>query len=190
MVCTRDIDFAGDDQLNVEAVMTKDLVVAREGCSLSEANELMKSSKKGKLPIVNDKGQLVALISRTDLLKHRDYPLSSVEKHSKQLLCGAAVGTRDSDRQRVAALAAVHVDVIVIDSAQGDSTFQVRHDEHFLGAVRVMNLGSCKFARQTNKVFLYVCSAFRLDVAGLARIRLPQISGWLVCLSRGVCPWV
>jgi IMP dehydrogenase len=126
MVCTRDIDFAGDESLSVDAVMTKDLVVAKEGCSLSEANELMKSSKKGKLPIVNDKGLLVALISRTDLLKHRDYPLSSVEKHSKQLLCGAAVGTRDSDRQRVAALAAVHVDVIVIDSAQGDSTFQVR----------------------------------------------------------------
>jgi len=64
------------------------------------------------------------LISRTDLLKHRDYPMSSVDKSSKQLLCGAAVGTRDSDRARVTALAAEHVDVIVIDSAQGDSTFQ------------------------------------------------------------------
>jgi IMP dehydrogenase len=42
----------------------------------------------------------------------------------RQLLCGAAVGTRESDRARVAALAAEHVDVIVIDSAQGDSTFQ------------------------------------------------------------------
>lgn len=74
--------------------------------------------KVGKLPIVNGKGQLIALISRTDILKHRDYPLSSVDKSSKQLLCGAAVGTRDSDRERVAALAAEHVDVIVIDSAQ------------------------------------------------------------------------
>jgi len=124
MVCTRDIDFAGDDDLGVDTVMTRNLVVAREGCTLSEANELMKSSKKGKLPIVNSEGQLVALISRTDLLKHRDYPLSSVNTVTKQLLCGAAVGTRDSDRERVAALAAEKVDVIVIDSAQGDSTFQ------------------------------------------------------------------
>jgi len=124
MVCTRDMDFTADDKLSVQDVMTRDLVVAREGCSLTDANELMKNSKKGKLPIVNDKGQLVSLISRTDLLKHRDYPLSSVDKASKQLLCGAAVGTRDSDRERVKALAAEHVDVIVIDSAQGDSTFQ------------------------------------------------------------------
>lgn len=45
MVCTRDIDFVADDTLSVEQVMTRDLIVAQEGCSLSEANELMKSSK-------------------------------------------------------------------------------------------------------------------------------------------------
>ena len=69
IVCTRDIDFVGDDDLSVTEVMTRDVIVAKEGCTLSQANELMKSSKKGKLPIVNEKGHLVALISRTDLLK-------------------------------------------------------------------------------------------------------------------------
>mmetsp|Transcript_26947 Transcript_26947/g.63556 ORF Transcript_26947/g.63556 Transcript_26947/m.63556 type:complete len:556 (+) Transcript_26947:115-1782(+) len=126
MVCTRDIDFVGDDELPVTEVMTRELVVAKEGCTLSQANELMKSSKKGKLPIVNEKGELIALISRTDLLKNRDYPNCSVDKTSKQLLCGAAVGTRESDYERVRALAAEHVDVIIIDSAQGDSTYQAQ----------------------------------------------------------------
>jgi IMP dehydrogenase len=74
IVCTRDIDFVGDDDLSVTDVMTKDVIVAKEGCTLSQANELMKNSKKGKLPIVNDKGHLVALISRTDLLKVRHAP--------------------------------------------------------------------------------------------------------------------
>jgi len=124
LVCTRDFDFVGDDDLPVTDVMTRDIVVAKEGCTLTQANELMKSSKKGKLPIVNEKGQLVALISRTDLLKNRDYPNCSVDKTSKQLLCGAAIGTRESDYKRVAALAAEGVDVVVIDSAQGDSTYQ------------------------------------------------------------------
>ena len=74
IVCTRDIDFVGDDDLSVTDVMTKDVIVAKEGCTLSQANELMKNSKKGKLPIVNEKGHLVALISRTDLLKVRQKP--------------------------------------------------------------------------------------------------------------------
>ena len=124
MVCTRDVDFVGDDDLPVSEVMTRDLIVAKEGCTLSQANELMKNSKKGKLPIVNAQGHLVALISRTDLLKNRDYPNCSVDKTSKQLLCGAAIGTRESDYQRIKALAAEKVDIVVIDSAQGDSTFQ------------------------------------------------------------------
>ena len=49
----------GDDSLPVTEVMTRDLIVAKEGCTLSQANELMKSSKKGKLPIVNSQGHLV-----------------------------------------------------------------------------------------------------------------------------------
>lgn len=38
MVCTRDIDFVGDDDLSVTEVMTRELVVAKEGCTLSQAN--------------------------------------------------------------------------------------------------------------------------------------------------------
>lgn len=128
MVTNRDIDFVSDPECTlVSSIMTKraDLVTATEGVTLAEAHDLLRTSKKGKLPVVNPAGELVSLISRTDLMKNRDYPLASKDKTSN-LLCGAAVGTRPNDRVRLAALVeGAGIDVVVIDSSQGDSIYQL-----------------------------------------------------------------
>ncbi|KAJ8600541.1 hypothetical protein CTAYLR_007920 [Chrysophaeum taylorii] len=123
IVTKRDIDFQEDRSIAISTVMTTDLVVAKEPVSLVEANELLRQSKKGKLPVVNEAGALVSLISRTDITKALDYPLSSVDAH-KSLLCGAAIGTRLSDRDRFLALVDAGVDLVVLDSSQGDSEYQ------------------------------------------------------------------
>ncbi len=124
IVTNRDTEFRKDFSTPLRNVMTKELVTAPKGISLAEANRILRDSKKGKLPIIDAAGRLVAMVTRTDLVKNRDFPDASKNEH-KQLLVGAAVSTRKDDRERLEALIAAGVDVVVIDAAQGDSTFQV-----------------------------------------------------------------
>jgi len=124
-IATRtDIDFETDRNRKIKEIMTTEVVTAPKGISLAEGNEILRKSKKGKLPVVDKQGRLVSLMSRTDLRKNQDFPLAS-KNPSKQLLVGAAVGTREGDHERMEALAEAGVDVVVFDSAQGYSSYEV-----------------------------------------------------------------
>jgi IMP dehydrogenase len=129
IVTKRDIDFVSELSLPISEVMTKTLIVAPEGSSLDEARKILITSKKSLLPITNDQSQLVALISRKDIQSNKIFPLASKGK-DMHLLVGAAIGTRNEDKSRLAALAEAGVDVIVIDSSQGDSTYQIEMIQH------------------------------------------------------------
>ncbi|MEZ4574833.1 MAG: IMP dehydrogenase [Vampirovibrionales bacterium] len=140
IVTNRDIDFVTDRNTPLRDVMTTDLVTADQSASLDEANQILKSSKKGKLPLVDKNFHLVALISRTDLLKNRDYPLAS-KANNKSLLAGAAVSTRPQDKDRIDALVKEGLDVVIIDSSQGDSVYQIdliRHIKHHYPELNVI----------------------------------------------------
>ncbi len=125
MITTRDIQFHPQTDDPVTAVMSTDLVTAPSGTTLTEANAVLSKSKKGKLPIVDESGNLISLLSRSDLMKNLHYPLASKFPHSKQLICAAAIGTRPEDKDRLKKLADAGLDIVVLDSSQGNSMFQI-----------------------------------------------------------------
>ena len=124
-VSKRDFDFIENEDILVSKIMTKDLVYAKDGCSLEEAYEILKKNKVNQLPIIDENDKLVSLISRKDLHRNETYPLASKNTKTNQLLVGATVTTHKSDTERVDKLVDGKVDVIVIDSSQGNSLYQI-----------------------------------------------------------------
>ncbi|KAI9350620.1 IMP dehydrogenase/GMP reductase [Zopfochytrium polystomum] len=129
IVTRRDVDFLQESAVEMakplQELMTKELVVAREGISLSEAQSILRQSRKGKLPIVDAQYNLTALLARSDLIKTRDYPWATTTPSSRQLLCAAAISTHVEDRARLDLLVRAGLDVVVLDSSQGNSSYQI-----------------------------------------------------------------
>ena len=111
-------------QTPVQAFMTPfdQLVYAREGISLSEANDLIWDHKINQLPIVNEHQELVGMVFRKDYAEHKENPLELLDDQ-KRLVVGAGINTRDY-AERVPALVEAGVDVLCIDSSDGFSEWQ------------------------------------------------------------------
>ncbi|KAF3764527.1 inosine-5'-monophosphate dehydrogenase IMD2 [Cryphonectria parasitica EP155] len=125
IVTNRDLQFEDDLDQAVSNVMVTDLVTAPDGVTLTEANNILAKSKKGKLPIVDKEGNLVSMISRSDLRKNLHFPLASKLPDSKQLICAAAIGTRPEDKKRLQLLVDAGLDIVILDSSQGNSMYQI-----------------------------------------------------------------
>jgi IMP dehydrogenase len=109
-----------------ERMIPRDRVVtATWPLTLSAANGILLNSHIGVLPIVNEGDRLMYIVTRTDIEKHENFPLSCVDEN-KQLRVFAATGTRDEDRERIEALAKAGVDGIVLDGAHGHTVYNTR----------------------------------------------------------------
>lgn len=126
-VDTSDIAFETDSSKLVTDIMKPfgDLIVGKDGCSLEDAQKIIKTQKVSHLPIIGEDDCIVALTCRKDLLGNKSYPLATRDPETKQLLVGAAVSTHPEDVARIDALADAKVDVICIDSSNGDSVYQL-----------------------------------------------------------------
>ena len=122
ILTNRDLRFETDFEQPIYNVMTKEnLVTAPEGTSLAEAQKILGRHRIEKLPIVDKNGYLKGLITIKDIEKAIQYPNSAKDKNGR-LLAGAAIGDSPDVLDRVAALVASKVDIVVLDSAHGHNS--------------------------------------------------------------------
>jgi IMP dehydrogenase len=105
----------------ISEVMTKEnLIIAKEGTDLAQAEEILKQYKIEKLLVCSEDNTLKGLITYKDILKRRSHPNASKDSLGR-LRVGAAVGVTADLLERVEALVKVGVDVVSIDTAHGHS---------------------------------------------------------------------
>ncbi len=121
IITNRDIRFLEDYSMPIRDVMTKEnLVTAPVGTTLKQAQEILRRHKIEKLPLLDENGVLMGLITIKDIEKATKYPNSAKDSNGR-LLCGAAIGVTADVKERAGALLEAGADVLVLDSAHGHS---------------------------------------------------------------------
>ena len=121
IVTNRDLRFEKrNDRMITEVMTSENLVTAPAGITLAEAEDILQAHKIEKLPVVDEKQQLIGLITFRDITKLTQKPIANKDKYGR-LLVAAAVGVTADAVDRVSALVAAGVDAVVIDTAHGHS---------------------------------------------------------------------
>jgi IMP dehydrogenase len=121
IVTNRDLRFEKrNDRMIPEVMTSENLVTAPAGITLAEAEDILQAHKIEKLPVVDEKLQLVGLITFRDITKLTQKPIANKDQYGR-LLVAAAVGVTADAVDRVSALVAAGVDAVVIDTAHGHS---------------------------------------------------------------------
>lgn len=117
----RFIDPGERSRVRVEDAMTRmPLITGRTGMSRADAAEIFRQHKIEKLPLVDDSGRLTGLITVKDFDKEEQYP-NATKDEAGRLRVGAAVGFFGDAWKRATSLLDAGVDVLVVDTANGDS---------------------------------------------------------------------
>ena len=182
LVSSRDGDLVMDRSTKLKDVMTKatDLVTGKASDAIEKLEDALLASKKGKLPVVNDKGELVGLMTRASVKSKKLLPppgAPSLDKKGR-LLCGAAIGTRPADKERAKALAAEGMDMVILDSSQGDSVYQIEMIKWLKTNVPELDVIGGNVVTQLQ--------AKRLLEAGADALRVGMGSG-SICTTQEVC---
>jgi IMP dehydrogenase len=121
IVTNRDLRFIDNLKTPIEEIMTKEnLITAPKGTDLQQASAILKKYKIEKLPVVDNDGKLIGLLTYKDITKIKDNPQASKDEKGR-LLVAAAVGVGSDTLLKIEKLVSVGTDAVVIDTAHGHS---------------------------------------------------------------------
>ncbi|MBI2408552.1 MAG: IMP dehydrogenase [Gemmatimonadetes bacterium] len=121
IITNRDLQFERELDRPIRAAMTSErLITAPHGTTLDEAERILGKHRIEKLPVVDDAGKLIGLITVKDIHKRRQYPGANKDQHGR-LRVAAAIGAAGDYVDRAKALVDAGVDVLIIDTAHGHS---------------------------------------------------------------------
>lgn len=154
IVTNRDLRFEKKPERAITEVMTSQgLVTTDKPADMKAAESILQQHKIEKLPVVDNTGKLVGLITYKDIIKLRRYPNSCKDSFGR-LRCAAAVGVTADTMERVEALVKAGVDAVIIDTAHG----------HSAGVIRTLKEVKAAFGNKVDVVVGNIATA----AAGLA----------------------
>jgi IMP dehydrogenase len=131
LLTARDVRFVGGQKQVAERMTPLDKLVVHSGpISLEEAERMMVERKVKKLPLVDDRGVLLGLITAKDIVEQKRLPLATRDAQGR-LRVGAAIGAKGDYLERACELIKAGVDVLVIDIAHGHSIVMAKALEAF-----------------------------------------------------------
>ncbi len=134
IVTKRDLRFETELSKKVKEVMTSDLITADPETEIKEAKSILNKNKIEKLPLVDEDNRLKGLITVRDIEKKKKHPEATMDENG-QLMVGASVGPDEFDRTE--ALVDAGVDLIVVDTAHGNSKDVIEATEEINGSFTV-----------------------------------------------------
>lgn len=150
IITNRDLRFEKDKNKAIVQVMTplSELVTTTLNVDLEQAADILQTHKIEKLPVIDNQGKIVGLITYKDITKAKDRPFSSKDKKG-QLLVAAAIGVGGDNLTRAEALVAAGVNALVIDTAHG----------HTLGVIEMLRKAKQQFGNQVDIIVGNIATA-------------------------------
>jgi len=176
LLTSRDLLLAPGDLICIKDVMTesKKLVVASPDITPDAARKILYQHRVEKLPVIDNSGNLVGLITAQDVVKPELHPLATLDEKGR-LRVGAAIGVSPGELERANAVVEAGVDILVLDIAHG-------HADHCIKMVKELK-NNFKFVQVIAGNVATRAGAFDLAEAGADAIKV-GIGPGAICTTR------